>query len=89
MSINEFFRKGREEPLEKKPKEPEKEPKEQQPVIHIVQPGESLSKIAKKHYGDAMKWRLIYERNTDKIKNPDMIYPEQELIIPPIERPLI
>jgi LysM repeat protein len=44
--------------------------------------GDSLSKIAKRHYGDANKWHRIYEANRDQIKNPDLIYPGQKLTIP-------
>ena len=40
---------------------------------YTVKGGDSLSKIAKKHYGDAMKWKAIYEANRDIVKNPDLI----------------
>jgi nucleoid-associated protein YgaU len=49
---------------------------------YTVVKGDSLSKIAKREYGDADKWRTIYEANTDLIKDPDLIYPGQELKIP-------
>ncbi len=49
---------------------------------HTVVSGDSLSKIAKKHYGDASKWRRIFEANRDLIKDPDEIYPGQTLKIP-------
>jgi nucleoid-associated protein YgaU len=49
---------------------------------YVVVKGDSLSKIAKREYGDANKWRAIYEANTDLIKDPDLIYPGQELTIP-------
>lgn len=48
-----------------------------------VQPGDSLSKIAKRELGDAEKWHAIYEANRDKIKNPDLIHPGQVLTLPP------
>lgn len=51
---------------------------------HIVKSGESLSKIAKQYYGDAMKYNAIFEANTDILKNPDMIHPDQVLVIPKI-----
>ena len=51
---------------------------------HTVVSGESLSKIAKHYYGNASKWRVIYEANQDKIKNPDLIHPGQEFIIPDV-----
>jgi nucleoid-associated protein YgaU len=49
---------------------------------YIVVKGDSLSKIAKREYGDANKWRAIYEANRDLIKDPDLIYPGQSLRIP-------
>lgn len=49
---------------------------------YVVVKGDSLSKIAKREYGDANKWRTIYEANKDLIKDPDLIYPGQELKIP-------
>lgn len=49
---------------------------------HTVKSGETLGKIAKHYYGDAMKYQKIFEANTDKLKNPDLIYPDQELVIP-------
>ena len=49
---------------------------------HVVKSGESLSKIAKHYYGDPMKYKAIFAANTDKLKNPDLIYPDQELVIP-------
>ncbi len=49
---------------------------------HVVKSGESLSKIAKQYYGDPMKYKEIFQANTDILKNPDLIYPDQELVIP-------
>ncbi|WP_066218467.1 LysM peptidoglycan-binding domain-containing protein [Formosa haliotis] len=49
---------------------------------HIVKSGETLGKIAKQYYGDASKYQAIFEANTDKLKNPDLIHPNQELVIP-------
>ena len=49
---------------------------------YTVQEGDTLSKIAKHHYGDAGKWRKIYEANRDLIKDPDLIYPGQTFTIP-------
>jgi nucleoid-associated protein YgaU len=50
---------------------------------YVVEKGDSLSKIAKREYGDANKWRQIYEANRDIIKDPDLIYPGQTLKLPP------
>lgn len=49
---------------------------------YTVVKGDSLSKIAKREYGDAQKWHLIFEANRDKIQNPDLIHPGQVLTIP-------
>lgn len=49
---------------------------------HIVKSGETLGKIAKHYYKDASKYQAIFNANTDKLKNPDLIYPDQELVIP-------
>jgi len=51
---------------------------------HTVASGESLSKIAKHYYGDAMKYTKIFDANTNVLKNPDVIHPDQVLVIPNI-----
>jgi nucleoid-associated protein YgaU len=51
--------------------------------IYEVVAGDSLSKIAKREYGNASEWKRIFEANKDIIKNPDLIYPGQKLKIPP------
>ena len=49
---------------------------------YTVVSGDSLSKIAKRYYGDANQWPRIHEANRDQIKNPDLIHPGQKLRIP-------
>ena len=49
---------------------------------YVVVSGDSLSKIAKRQYGDMNQWRRIYDANRDQIKDPDLIYPGQKLKIP-------
>ena len=49
---------------------------------YTVVAGDSLSKIAKKIYGDGGRWKEIFEANKDTIKNPDLIHPGQTLKIP-------
>ncbi len=51
-------------------------------LYYVVQSGDSLSKIAKEHYGNAMKYPEIFEANREVIKDPDLIYPGQKLRIP-------
>jgi nucleoid-associated protein YgaU len=53
--------------------------------FYEVKSGDSLSKIAKSFYGDAMKYPLIFEANRPMLKDPDKIYPGQVLRIPPIQ----
>lgn len=50
--------------------------------MYQVQPGDSLSKIAKAHYGDPMKYKEIFEANQPMLKDPNLIYPGQTLRIP-------
>ena len=49
---------------------------------YTVVSGDSLSKIAKREYGDANQWRRIFEANRDTIRDPDLIHPGQILKIP-------
>jgi nucleoid-associated protein YgaU len=49
---------------------------------HTVVKGDSLSKIAKRVYGDAQQWRRIYDANRDIVSDPDLIYPGQVLKLP-------
>lgn len=51
--------------------------------IYEVVSGDSLSKIAKREYGNANEWKRIFEANKDVIKDPDKIFPGQKLKIPP------
>ena len=51
-------------------------------TFYTVKSGDSLSKIAKKFYGDAMRYPDIFEANTPMLKHPDRIYPGQVLRIP-------
>ena len=49
---------------------------------YTVVSGDCLWNIAKKYYGDGSKYPTIYNANKDKIKDPNLIYPGQVLIIP-------
>jgi len=53
-----------------------------EPEVYVVVAGDSLSKIAKRLYGDANQWRRIYEANRERIANPDLIQPGWKLSIP-------
>jgi hypothetical protein len=51
---------------------------------YTVQQGDCLWNIAKKFYGNGSKYTVIYNANKDKIKNPNLIYKGQVLVIPAI-----
>lgn len=51
-------------------------------TTHTVEKGESLSLIAKHHYGKASLWPRIYDANRDQLDDPDKIKPGQVLNIP-------
>ncbi len=51
-------------------------------VFHTVTRGDTLSKIAKKYYGDAMRYPEIFDANVPMLTHPDKIYPGQVLRIP-------
>lgn len=57
---------------------PKQEIKEEQPVVHIVEAGDTLEKIAKKH--DTTWTRLFYKN--DRIQHPDMLEIGMKVTIP-------
>ena len=48
----------------------------------IIQPGNSLWRIAAKVYGSGFRYTEIYEANIDQIRDPNLIYPGQVFKIP-------
>jgi len=58
---------------------------EPEATFYTVQSGDSLSKIAKEQYGNAMKYPVIFEANRPMLEDPDKIYPGQVLRIPPLD----
>ena len=57
-------------------------PEEKQVVLHKVQSGDTLSKIARKYYRDFTLWKQIYQANRDQLANPSSLEVGQELVIP-------
>lgn len=57
---------------------------EAKPVLHTVGRGDTLQKIAKKYYGDASKWKIIFEANRPLIKKADYITDGWVLTIPKV-----
>ena len=58
---------------------------EPEAVYYTVVSGYTLSKIAKNHYGDAMKYPVIFEANKPMLKDANLIYPGQVLRIPELD----
>ena len=54
--------------------------------FYTIKSGDSLSKIAKVYYRDAMKYPVLFEANREIIKNPDLIYPGQVIRVPKIDQ---
>jgi len=54
--------------------------------FYTVKKGDYLSKIAKEVYGNANKYNIIFEANKPMLKDPNLIYPGQVLVIPPLEK---
>ena len=50
---------------------------------YVIESGDSLSKIAKQFYGNAMDYPKLFEANREVIKDADLIYPGQKIRIPP------
>lgn len=51
----------------------------------VVQPGNSLWRIARRAYGRGAQYTIIYEANSDQIRDPDLIYPGQVFEVPEAE----
>ncbi len=52
------------------------------PVTYTVKSGDTLSKIAKEHFGNANAYMDIFNANRDQLQDPDKIQPGQVLKIP-------
>jgi nucleoid-associated protein YgaU len=51
-------------------------------AVHTVEAGDTLSAIAETFYGDPAKFDIIFAANRDKLSDPDVIVPGQQLRIP-------
>lgn len=50
--------------------------------VHIVEQDETLYMIAQNELGDGERWKELAELNADRIANPDLLYPGQEIVLP-------
>ena len=62
----------------------EPRPAESAPMVTVytVVSGDTLWGIAKKYYNNGSDYPRIFEANRDKVSNPNLIFPGQQLIIP-------
>lgn len=49
----------------------------------VVQPGNSLWRLARRSYGSGWQYTVIYDANRGQIRDPDLIYPGQVFVLPP------
>jgi nucleoid-associated protein YgaU len=54
--------------------------------VALVQPGNSLWRLARKTYGSGLRYTEIYEANKGQIRDPDLIYPGQVFVLPKIKK---
>ncbi len=47
--------------------------------VYTIQSGDTLTKISKKYLGNENDWEKIYQKNKEKIKDPNLIYPGQKI----------
>jgi len=57
-------------------------PKQAEAQTYTVKSGDTLSKIAKEHLGDANAYMKIFDANKDQLTDPDKIKPGQVLKMP-------
>jgi LysM repeat protein len=50
----------------------------------VVQPGNSLWRIARRTYGHGLKFTVIYQANKQAIADPNLIYPGQVFSLPQV-----
>lgn len=52
------------------------------PLLVVVQPGNSLWRLARRTLGEGTRYTVIYQANRDRIRDPDLIYPGQVFEVP-------
>jgi hypothetical protein len=61
---------------------PRPPPQAPPPATYTVVRGDTLWAIAKRHLGSGARWPEIHALNKDKVTNPNLIFPGQELVLP-------
>ena len=52
--------------------------------LHVVQ-GDNLWNIARAHYGEGLRYTVIFNANKDQIRDPNLIYPGQVFSLPKVD----
>lgn len=52
--------------------------------VVLVEPGNSLWRIARNIYGKGVRYTVIYEANRGQIRDPNLIFPGQVFLVPPV-----
>lgn len=63
-----------------------RQPREQEEQIHIVEAGDSLSKLARDYYGTHTHWPALRDYNQDVLKGKEVLKIGVKLRIPPLEK---
>ncbi|MFL5383510.1 MAG: LysM peptidoglycan-binding domain-containing protein [Longimicrobiaceae bacterium] len=51
--------------------------------VHVVRPGDTLWDLARQYLADPFLWPDIFRLNTDVVRDPARIYPNERLVLPP------
>lgn len=51
---------------------------------HVVRKGDTLWDLAKLYLTNPFLWPLLYEANRGTVEDPNLIYPNERLVIPPV-----
>ena len=49
---------------------------------YVVQKGDNLSRIAFHVFSNSLYWKKLYRANTERVSNPNLIFPQQRLVLP-------
>jgi nucleoid-associated protein YgaU len=55
---------------------------ESETLLVVVQPGNSLWRLARRTLGEGTRYTVIYQANRERIRDPDLIYPGQVFEVP-------
>ncbi len=69
------------------PPAPQTAPSPANPVVPevgtvTIKRGDNLWRISRSIYGQGIRYSVIYDANTDQIRDPDLIYPNQVFVVP-------